>query len=99
MVAKIVKSLHLRFELDGNSFPKSGTTEKPNYRDWRWSFHSGIQTNFKIGKQWTGSVQMLYNFDSSLKDGFPEWLAVRFGVQYKFPKKKVKKEEDNSVTK
>ncbi len=49
---------------------------------WRWSFYTGIQTNFKISKKWTGNVQMLYNFDSSLKDGFPEKMAARVGVQY-----------------
>jgi len=80
---KTWKSIMLRVELDGNSFPRPGSTDKPAYRDWRWSFHSGIQTNFKLGKQWTGLVQMLYNFDSNLKDGFPEKLTARVGVQYR----------------
>lgn len=88
LVAKTFKSLFVRVEVDGNSYPKS-TIEQPSYRDWRWSFLSGVQTNFRISPQWSGNVQMLYNFDSSLKDGFPERLALRFGVQYKLPKKKV----------
>lgn len=88
-VIKTFKSIFVRLEVDGNSFPKPGAQDQQSYRDWRWSFHSGIQTNFKLGKQWTGNVQMLYNFDSSLKDGFPEKLAMRMGVQYKLkPKKK-----------
>ena len=62
-VVKTFKYIFLRFEVDGNSVPKGGTTETPLYRDWRWSFHSGIQTNFKLGRQWTGNVQMLYNFE------------------------------------
>ena len=82
-LVKTFKSVHLRFEVDGNSFPQSGPPDQPATRDWRWTFHSGIQTNFILGKQWTGNVQMLYNFDSSLKDGFPEKLALRAGVQYK----------------
>jgi hypothetical protein len=83
-VVKTFKAIFLRFEVDGNSVPKGGTPEMPLYRDWRWSFHSGIQTNFKIGKRWTGNVQMLYNFERNLKDGFPERLAMRMGVQYRW---------------
>jgi len=84
-VVKTFKSIHLRFEVDGNSFPKSGPPDQPTSRDWRWTFHSSIQTNFKLGKQWTGNILMLYNFDKSLKDGFPEWLVMGFGVQYRLP--------------
>ncbi|MBL7852825.1 MAG: hypothetical protein JNL17_00390 [Cyclobacteriaceae bacterium] len=32
----------------------------------------------------TGNVQMLYNFDRKITDGFPEFLVLRVGVQYKF---------------
>ncbi len=81
-MVKTFKSMFLRLELDGNSLFKSETADHPAYRDWRWTFHTGIQTNFKLGKRWTGNVQMLYNFDSSLKDGFPEKLSPRMGVQY-----------------
>lgn len=87
-VVRTFKFIFLRFEMDGNSFPKTASPDQSSYRDWRWTFHSGIQTNFKLGKQWTGNIQMLYNFDSSLKDGFPERLAMRAGVQYKLPEKK-----------
>ncbi len=87
VVAKTFKSVYLRLEVDGNSYPVSSTTETPSYRDWRWSFLSGIQTNFAMGKQWSGNVQMLYNFDSQLKDGFPERLALRLGVQYRLKAK------------
>jgi hypothetical protein len=82
VLLKAFKSVHLRCEVDGNSFPVSGSADRTSYRDWRWSFYTGIQTNFKISKRWTGNVQMLYGFDSNLKDGFPEKLAARTGVQY-----------------
>jgi len=82
-VVKTFKAIHLRFEVDGNSFPKPAPPDQPITRDWRWTFYSGIQTNFKLGKQWTGIIQMLWNFDSNLKDGFPEKLTMRAGVQYK----------------
>ena len=63
-VVKTFKSIFLRFEMDGNSFPKTTAPDQSSYRDWRWTFHSGIQTNFKLGKLWTGNIQMLYNFDN-----------------------------------
>ncbi len=81
-MVKTFKSVFIRVELDGNNLFKSETADHPAYRDWRWAFHTGVQTNFKLGKRWTGNVQMLYNFDSSLKDGFPEKLSPRIGVQY-----------------
>lgn len=83
VVAKTFKSLFVRVETDGTSVPKTSATDTNISRDWRWSFLSGIQTNFRIATQWIGNVQMLYNFDSSLKDKFPEQLVVRVGVQYK----------------
>ncbi len=83
LIFKTFKSTFLRVEMDGNSYTKQSTTDGAAYRDWRWVFWSGIQTNYKISKQWTGNVQMLYGFDKNLKDGFPERLTLRFGVQYK----------------
>jgi hypothetical protein len=85
-VVKTFRSVHLRVEVDGNSFPKSAPPDRPATRDWRWTFHTGIQTNFKLGSRWSGVIQMLYNFDSNLKDGFPEKLTARVGVQYKLNK-------------
>jgi hypothetical protein len=82
-VVKTFRSIMLRFEMDGNSYPKTALPDQTLYRDWRWTFHSGIQSNFKLGKQWTGIVQLLYNFDNNLKDGFPEKLTMRAGVQYR----------------
>lgn len=90
VVVKTFKSIFLRLEMDGNSYP-SGKADNPSYRDWRWSFLSGVQTNFKISTLVTGNVQMLYNFDSNLKDGFPERLSLRIGVQYKLNRKVVPK--------
>lgn len=87
VIAKTFKSVFIRVEMDGTSIPKTGGTDNSLYRDWRWSFLSGIQTNFRIASQWTGNVQMLYNFDSSLKDKFPEQLVMRLGVQYAFTKR------------
>ncbi len=83
VVAKTFKSVFLRVEMDGTSYTRT-RTDNATYRDWRWSFLSGIQTNFRIATQWSGNVQMLYNFDSQLKDGFAEKLYVRLGVQYKW---------------
>lgn len=88
VVVKTFKSVFLRFEVDGNSFPVTGSFEKPSYRDWRWSFYSGIQTNFKISKRLIGNAQMMYGFDKSLKDGFPEKIQARVGMQYKLVKGK-----------
>ncbi len=88
VVVKTFKSVFMRFEVDGNSFPRVASPDLSSYRDWKWSFLSGIQTNYKISKNWNGNVQMLYNFDSSLKDGFPEKLTLRFGVQYRLPDQK-----------
>jgi hypothetical protein len=82
LVIKTFKSVFFRLETDGTSHVRQGSAEQPAYRDWRWSFHAGIQTNFKISKRWTGNVQMLYNFEANLKDGFPERLTGRMGVQY-----------------
>ncbi len=82
VMLRTFKSVLLRCELDGNSFPVSGSADRAAYRDWRWSFYTGIQTNFKSSKMWTGNVQVLYNFGSNLKDGFPEKLSARVGVQY-----------------
>lgn len=81
-VFKTFKSVFIRVESDVTSHMKYGTGESSPYRDWRWTFYSGVQTNFRLGQRWTGNLQMLYNFDSSLKDGFPEKLAMRFGVQH-----------------
>ncbi len=86
MVVKTFRSVFIRLETDGTSHVKQNAAEQSSYRDWRWSFHTGIQTNFKISKRVTGNVQALYNFDSSLKDGFPERLTARLGVQYKLKK-------------
>lgn len=83
VVVKTFKSVFIRVETDGTSIPKTGGADNALYRDWRWSFLSGVQTNFRIATQWTGNVQMLYNFDSALKDKFPEQLVIRVGVQYK----------------
>lgn len=86
VVVKTFKAVFLRFEVDGNSFPVSASFERPSYRDWRWSLYSGIQTNFKISKRLIGNAQMMYGFDKSLKDGFPERLQARVGMQYKLVK-------------
>lgn len=83
IVVKTFKSVFLRVEMDGTSLTRTGA-DNAAYRDWRWSFLSGIQTNFRIATQWTCNVQMLYNFDSQLKDGFPEKLSLRLGVQYQW---------------
>ena len=86
VIARTIKSVYLRLEVDGNSYPKPESTDQSPQRDWRWTFLSGIQTNFTINNQWTWNVQMLYNFDHKVKDGFPERLMMRVGVLYKLPR-------------
>ena len=90
-VLKIFQSVFLRMEVDGASYPAYSKADAVSYRDWRWTFLLGIQTQFKLGKQFTGNIQMLYDFDKSLKDVFPDRLSLRFGVQYKLKVKKVEK--------
>src|SRR5262249_9814766 len=89
VLARSFKSVFLRFEVDGNSYRVDGDTSGATgaHRDWRWSFLSGIQTNFRISTRCTGNVQMLYNFNSALKDGFPERLSLRVGVSWKILEK------------
>jgi hypothetical protein len=82
VVAKTFKAIFIRVEMDGTSFPRSSTSDPAASRDWRWSFLSGVQTNFRISTQCTGNVQMLYNFDNQLKNAFPEKLSLRIGVQF-----------------
>lgn len=83
VVCKTFKSVYLRIEADGYSFAKQSDADGSTYRDWRWNFLSGVQSNFNLGGRWTGNVQMLYNFDKSIKDAFPEALTMRVGVQYR----------------
>jgi hypothetical protein len=85
---KLFKSTYFRLETDAvSSMTPSGSNDGTLQRSWRWQMITGIQNNFKISKSMTGNVQMLYNFDKSLKDGFPERLMVRMGVAYTFKKK------------
>lgn len=82
-VVKTFKAIYLRMETDATSYPVITATDGAPYRDWRWTFLSGIQTNFKLSRQLSGNLQMLYAFDKSLKDVFPDRLSLRFGIQYK----------------
>jgi hypothetical protein len=85
---KLFKSTHFRLETDAvSSMTPSGSNDGTLQRSWRWQIITGIQNNFKISKSVTGNVQMLYNFDKSLKDGFPERLMGRMGVAFNFRKK------------
>lgn len=86
-MVKTFRSVYIRFESDATSYPEYTNTEGEAYRDWRWTFLSGIQTNFKLSRQLSGNIQMLYNFDKSLKDVFSDRLSLRFGVQYKLKAK------------
>jgi hypothetical protein len=85
---KLFKSTHFRLEADAiSSMTPSGSNDGTLQRSWRWQAIMGVQNNFKISKLVTGNVQMLYNFDKSLKDGFPERLMVRVGVAFRLKKK------------
>jgi hypothetical protein len=85
---KTFKAVRFRLEADAASYPKFGGVGEPVERKWRWTWLTGVQTEFKISQYFTGNVQMLYNFDKSLTAGFPEQLVMRFGVQYKLLLKK-----------
>jgi len=87
-VVRTFKSVSLRLELEGDSWPRTSSQSEPVQRDWRWRSFAGIQSSFKLGKRWTGLVQMLYGFDASLKDVFPEGLRARVGVQYRLKERK-----------
>lgn len=80
---KTFKAVRFRLETDAASYPKFGGVGEPIERKWRWTWLTGVQTEFKISQYFTGNVQMLYNFDKSLTAGFPEQLVLRFGVQYR----------------
>jgi hypothetical protein len=89
---KLFKSTSFRLETDAvNSPVPKSSADAPAERNWRWQMIMGVQNNFKISKAVTGNMQMLYNFDKSLKDGFPERLMVRVGVSSNFKKKVEKK--------
>lgn len=86
-VVKTFKAIYLRMETDATSYPVITATDGVPYRDWRWTFLSGIQTNFNLSRQLSGNLQMLYTFDKSLKDVFPDRLSLRFGIQYRLKPK------------
>jgi hypothetical protein len=82
---KALKGVRWRLETDANSIPQPGKVgaEGNMVREWKWTWLTGVQTTFNISRQFTGNVQMLYNFDRQLSDGFPEFLVLRVGLQYK----------------
>ncbi len=85
---KMFKSTFFRLETDAvNSPVPKQSADAPVERDWRWQLIMGIQNNFKISRSVTGNMQMLYNFDKNLKDGFPERLMLRVGVSFNLRKK------------
>ncbi|MEJ0057956.1 MAG: hypothetical protein WDN75_21305 [Bacteroidota bacterium] len=85
---KLFKSTLFRLETDAvNSPVPSGSNDVTVRRTWRWQLIMGIQNNFKISKSLRGNMQMLYNFDKKLKDGFPERLMLRAGVQFDLKKR------------
>lgn len=82
---KVLKGVRWRLETDATSIPQPGVqTEQGLVRAWRWTWLTGVQTTFNLGKRVTGNVQMLYNLDRKITVGFPEYLVMRTGVQYKF---------------
>lgn len=82
-VVRTFKSLFVRLELEASNWPSASAQQEAPQRDWRWNPYAGLQSSFKIGKRWIGLVQMMYGFDQSLKDVFPERLSARAGIQYK----------------
>ncbi len=85
---KMFKSTLFRLETDAVNSPQpKSSVDSPAGRTWRWQLIMGVQNNFKISKTVTGNMQMLYNFDKSLKDGFPERLMLRIGVAFNLKRK------------
>lgn len=81
---KFAKGIRWRIEADATSHPAFTNTDDAITRQWRWTWLTGPQTTFNISNRWAGNVQMLYNFDRNLKAGFPDFLVMRIGVQYRF---------------
>lgn len=88
VVVKTFKATFLRLEADANSYRKASTTDGTVVQSWRWTYLSGLQVNFSISKNLFGNVQTLYSFDHKLKDGIPDRLIMRLGVQYMLPAKR-----------
>lgn len=86
VVVKTFKNVFMRLEADASTYSKS-FGDGSFHQAWRWTYLSGLQTYFPISRRWTGNIQTLYNFDHKLKDGFPDRLVVRMGVQFKLLKR------------
>lgn len=94
VVVKTFKATFLRLEADANSYRKASATDGIVVQSWRWTYLSGLQVDFSISKNLFGNVQTLYSFDHKLKDGIPDRLIMRLGVQYILPvKRRVKFDE------
>jgi hypothetical protein len=84
---KTYKSVRMRVEADAFNTSRTGSVGESTQRQWRWTWLLGMQTNFNVSKNCTGSVQMLYNFDKAITAGFPEQLVLRVGIQWKLADK------------
>lgn len=93
---RVVKSFHWRLEMDAikTMYPLAAT-EAPMLEQWRWQPYMGVQNIFKISKSFSASSQILYDFNHRLIHSIPQRLVLRFGVEYKIPRKKVKPVETN----
>jgi hypothetical protein len=82
---KINNAFRWRVEADATSNPGPPSLGDTGIeRRWRWAWLTGIQTTFNISGRIMGQVHMLYNFERKLRDGFPDFLTMRVGVQYRF---------------
>jgi hypothetical protein len=82
---KIKNTVRWRLEANATSHPESaGAADEAALRSWRWAWFTGIQTGFNVTGRMTGQVQMLYNFERKLTAGFPDFLVMRVGLQYRF---------------
>ncbi len=88
LIVKTFKATFLRLEADANPYRKTSAIDGTTVQSWRWTYLSGLQVNFSISDNLSGNVQTLYSFDHKLKDGFPDRLIMRLGVQYKLPVKR-----------
>jgi hypothetical protein len=63
-------------------------------QEWVWSAMAGLKKEYRISKSLRGNAQVLYNlFNPHYKSPYTDRLNMRIGIEYKIPKKQVKRAE------
>jgi hypothetical protein len=78
---RVVRSFHLRGEIDAISVSNLGTTDQDD-RHWRLRYLAGVQKDFRITRKFTGQVLFLHSFENKLASTVPEKLHLRVGLTY-----------------